>query len=322
MRYEDSKTKYAGVLIAAPTPMKDDESLDLSRLGQLIRYYRAAGLTQGNCVCTILGAGGEAMHLDESERMQVAETAVEAAEGKIPIYVGVGHTRTQTAVELARHADRIGADGLQVELPYYFANSPDDAFAFLGEVAGAVECGLAVYPTPWTSGMSFQADFIARMCEAFPNVVGLKWWCDNAFEWFRVVETFSDRLSIVSNMPSAIGPSAFLLGARGYVSQAVSAAPRQNVQIVQWLQSGQYKNAMAWIRIVEDGYYKIAKQALVDGYSGEGNYIKGAMDAVGFPCGPPRLPNRAMPPHIRKRFEIWASTIAALDKQETATPSS
>jgi len=112
MRHEESKHKYRGVLIAVPTPMHEDETLDLPRLRELIHYYRESGLAEGNCVCTVLGAGGEAMHLDESERRAVAETAVQAANGEIPVFIGVGHTRTRTAVELARHADRVGADGL------------------------------------------------------------------------------------------------------------------------------------------------------------------------------------------------------------------
>ena len=312
MHYEASKEKYQGVFMAAPTPMKNDESLDLARLAELIRYYRDHGLVNGHCVCTLLGAGGEAMHLDEAERRQVAETAVEAAEGQIPIFVGVGHTRTRTAIALARHADRVGVDGLQLELPYYFDATPDDAFEFIRAVAEAVACGIALYNTPWTSGLDMDADLLGRVCDACPNVVGLKWYTGSLYAWFRVIEEFGERLSITINMPSSAAPSAFLLGARGYVSQAVSAAPRQNVQIVEWLRAGAYDRAMKWIRIVEDGYYQILADAAGLGYSGEGNFIKAAMDAAGFPCGPARLPNRPMPDEIRARFAAWATRVADL----------
>ena len=318
MRHEISKRKYQGVFIAAPTPMHDDESLDLLRLGELIRYYRQHGLREGNCVCTILGAGGEAMHLDDAERRQVAETAVEAGEGQIPIFIGVGHCRTRSAVELARHADEIGADGLQVELPYYFQNTPDDAFAFVAEVAQAVECGISIYPTPWTSMFEFDQALIERLCDALPNVVGLKWNSRNINKWFRVLEAFADRLSIVINLISSIAPSGFLLGARGYVSQAVSAAPWQNAQIIRWLQCGEYDKAMPWLRLVEDGYYAILDEAIQAGYSGEGNFIKAALDAVGFQCGPARLPNRRMPQPIRHRFEQWARRVNELIPQDVA----
>ena len=312
MRHEESKKKYQGVFIAAPTPMHNDESLDLPRLRELIRYYREAGLRVGNCVCTIIGAGGEAMHLNDDERRQVAEAAVEEADGQIPIFVGVGHTRTRCAVELARHADKIGADGLQLELPYYFDNTPDDAFAYISEVAQAVECGIGLYPTPWASGLQFEASLIRRICDDLPNVVGLKWSHAIVHKWFHVVEEFSQRLSIIANLGVMLSPSAFMAGVRGYVSQPVSAAPRHNVKIVQWLQSGEYDKALPWIRIVEDPYYKILFEGLDAGYWGEGNFIKAAMDAVGFPCGPARLPHRPLSEPLRRRFADWAKRIDEL----------
>ncbi len=312
MRHEETKRKYQGVFIAAPTPMHDDESLDLPRLGELIRYYRQHGLREGNCVCTILGAGGEAMHLNDAERRQVAETAVEAGEGQIPIFIGVGHCRTRSAVELARYADSIGADGLQLDLPYYFKNTRDDAYAYISEVAQAVECGISLYPTPWTSNLDFDAALLRKICDTLPNVVGLKWAATDLHAWFRVTQEFSDRLSVVSNQPSLGAPSAFLTGARGYVSQGVSAAPQQNVQIVEWLQAGEYELATQWLTIVEDGYYKILAAAIESGYSGEGNYIKASLDAAGFPCGPARLPNRPMPDAICTQFRSWVNEIIGL----------
>jgi dihydrodipicolinate synthase/N-acetylneuraminate lyase len=315
MHYDQSKQKYQGVFIAAPTPMHEDETLDLPRLRALIRYYCEAGLGVGNCVCTILGAGGEAMHLDENERRQVAETAVEEADGKIPIFIGVGHTRTRTAVELARHAEKIGADGLQVELPYYFAATPDDAFAFVSEVAEAVECGIGLYPTPWASGLQFERSFIERICDALPNVVGLKWSHASVHHWFEVIAEFGERLSIVQNMGPMMAPSAFVHGARGYVSQPVSAAPRQNAQIIQWLQAGQYDKALPWLRIVEESYYKLLFEGFEAGYRGEGNFIKTAMDSVGFPCGPARLPNRRLSEPLCQKYAEWAKRIHELVSQ-------
>jgi 4-hydroxy-tetrahydrodipicolinate synthase len=236
MHATESKEKYQGVFIAAPTPMKQDYSIDLDRLGELIVYFRENGLRNGNAACTILGAGGEAMHLTAEERKQVAAKAVEAAEGEIPIFIGVGHTQTHQAVVLSEHADRVGAAGLQVEPPYYFQNTADDAFAFIRAISESVTCGLAIYNTPWTSGYDMDAGFVERLCE-LQNVIGLKWHADNPNVWARVIRQFSDRLSIVSNYGALHAPTAFMLGARGYVSQDVNAVPRAHVRIVSHLQN-------------------------------------------------------------------------------------
>ena len=312
MRAAESKEKFQGVFIAAPTPMKEDYSIDLKRLRDLILHYRDNGLRNGNAVCTILGAGGEAMQLTDEERKQVAETAIEAAEREIPIFIGVGHTETRRAVALAKHADQAGADGLQVEPPYYFGNTPDDAFEFIRAISESVECGLGIYNTPWTSGYDMDATFIERLC-ALENAIGLKWHSDNPTAWARVIRRFSGRLSIISNYGALLAPAAFLLGAKGYVSQDVSAAPRPHVRIISCLQKGEYCKALDLLDVVQEGYYRdFLGEAAKMGYGGEPNFIKAAMDAAGFPCGPARLPTRPMPPSLSRGLRAWVKKVADL----------
>ena len=55
------------------------------------------------------------MHLTVEERKAVAEASVRFAAGRLPVFVGVSHPSTLVSVELAQHAEKIGADGLQVD---------------------------------------------------------------------------------------------------------------------------------------------------------------------------------------------------------------
>jgi len=124
---EETKSKYQGIFVAACTPMKEDYSLDLPRIRTCIDYLVSGGLRTGTAVYVALGAGGEQMHLSTEERKAVAEVAVDASAGRLPVFVGTSHQSTRPSVDLARRADRIGADGLQVESPWYFASDPEDA---------------------------------------------------------------------------------------------------------------------------------------------------------------------------------------------------
>ena len=61
---------------------------------------------------------------------------------------------------------------------------------------------------------------------------------------------------------------------------------------------------------MQEGYYReVLSVASGMGYGGEPNFIKAAMDAAGFPCGPARLPTRPMPEQIRKKFEAWIERV-------------
>ncbi len=291
---EESKQLYQGVFVAAPTPMRADYSLDLARFRTCLDYLVEAGMVTGQGVYVVLGAGGEHMHLSTDERKAVAEAAVEAAAGRLPVFVGVSHNATHLAVELARHAERIGADGLQLEPPYYFGGTPDDTFEYFQAVSDAVSLGTTAYNTPWTSGFDMDRAFIGRLA-GLANIIGLKWYSANQREYAHVVRECHTRFSILSNFYGGLNASAFLLGARGYVSQAANFAPRNSLKILSALRSGEYRQATDLYLQVDGAYYDDLGKLFAEGYAGEGNFIKACMPLVGIDCGPARRPHRTPP---------------------------
>ena len=160
---EESKDRYQGIFIAAPVPMKNDCSVDLPTIGKCVECLIDAGLKTGNAVYVVCGAGGEHMHLSVEERKAVAEASVRFAAGRLPVFVGVSHPSTLVSVELARHAEDIGADGLQVEPPYYFQGTSDDVFEYFRAISDSVSIGLTAYNTPWTSGLDMDRHFLDRL---------------------------------------------------------------------------------------------------------------------------------------------------------------
>lgn len=291
---EESKQHYQGIFIAAPTPMRPDYSLDLGRFRPCLDYLVEAGMRTGDGVYVVLGAGGEHMHLSLEERKAVAEAAVEASAGRLPVFVGVSHNETRSAVELARHAERIGADGLQLEPPFYFAGTADETFEYFRAVSEAVSLGITAYNTPWTSGFEMDRKFMGRLAD-LPNIIGLKWYSANQREFAHVVRDFHERFSIMSNFYGAFASSAFLLGARGYVSQAVNFAPRNSLKVLSALRSGAFARATELYLQVDGEYYDALGKLFGEGYSGEGNFIKACMPLIGVDCGPARPPHRHPP---------------------------
>src|SRR4029077_5462201 len=80
---------------------------------------------------------------------------------------------TRELVQLARAAERLGAEYIQVSPPFYFHHTAQDFYEYVLAAAEAAEIGIVVYNTFWTSsGVSLQ--MLERLCK-IPNVVGLKW---------------------------------------------------------------------------------------------------------------------------------------------------
>jgi len=288
---EATKSKYQGVFIAACTPMQNDYSLNLPRIRTCIEYLIDGGLKTGTGVYVALGAGGEQMHLSVQERRAVAETSVRASAGRLPVIVGISHQSTQMAVELAEHAESIGADGLQVEPPWYFAGTADDTFEYFQAISQSVSLGVTAYNTPWTSGFDMDRKFVDRLAQ-LKNVVGLKWTNMDITEFVAILQNYKDRFSIISNFYGAFLASAFILGVQGYVSQVANFAPRTTLRILQALRVKHYEEATNLYMRSEDVYYQAVTELIRQGVTGEGNFIKACMPLAGISCGPARLPLR------------------------------
>ena len=308
---EETKSKYQGIFVAACTPMKEDYSLDLPRIRTCIEYLVGGGLRTGEAVYVALGAGGEQMHLSIEERKAVAEAAVDASAGRLPVFVGISHQSTQASVELAQHAERIGADGLQVEPPWYFASTSDDAFEYFRAISESVSLGLTAYNTFWTCGFDMDMGFVERLA-GLENVVGLKWSSSNDSELVAVLSAFKDRFNMVCNFHGAFVASSFILGARGYVSQAANFAPRTNLRILQALRAGEYEEATHLYMASEEVYNRALAEVIREGITGEGNFIKACMPLVGIPCGPARLPLRHPPAWFVDRVRRMIDSVGEL----------
>src|SRR5690554_2274667 len=108
--------RIGGLIAATFTPMKEDGSINLEPIGPIVDQLIEDGV-EGLYVC---GSTGEGPSLTTEERCRVAAAYTEAAAGRIPVIVQVGHTSLEDARHLAAHARRIGADAISAVAPYYY----------------------------------------------------------------------------------------------------------------------------------------------------------------------------------------------------------
>ena len=241
----------------------------------------------------------------------MAQACVRFAAGRLPVFVGVSHPSTLVSVELARHAEDIGADGLQVEPPYYFQGTSDDVFEYFRAISDSVTIGLTAYNTPWTSGFDMDRHFLDRLA-SLSNVIGLKWYSANLSEFVHVLQNYRDRFSIVSNLVGGFLASVFILGARGYVSQGANFAPRTHRQILGLLYQKKYEEATHLYLRSEGVYYGAVSELSQQGFNGEGNFIKACMPLIGVPCGPARPPHRPLPDWFPERVRAALESVGEL----------
>ncbi len=159
-----------GALAAAVTPLRDDgAALDDDVFAPYVDFLAGPGRLSG---LLVLGTTGEGILLSVDERKRAAEAFRDAARGRLQVAVHCGAQTTADTVELARHADAIGADAVAVIGPPYFAYDEEALYRHFAAVAEA--CGatpLYLYEFKGRAGYSIPLPVIERLGD---RVAGLK----------------------------------------------------------------------------------------------------------------------------------------------------
>ena len=168
--------KFTGVLPALVTPLNADETLNVKVLEKLMGDLMAKG-ADGFYVG---GATGEGMALNKEVRKNLAEESIRIASGKKPCIIQVACTNFKDTIELAKHAESVGATAISSTTPIFFKYDEDDVYAYYKELANAVNIPLMAYYSP-LAGFEMNAKFAARLFE-IDNVTAIKWTSSNFYQ--------------------------------------------------------------------------------------------------------------------------------------------
>ena len=133
--------KLFGVTTAMTTLFTADGAPNVQAMRELTDFLIEKGV---NCLYP-LGTTGEMLRMTVEERKLVAKTVVEQAAGRCTVFIHVGAMRQEDAIELAKHAYEIGADGIGVVSPQFFGANDREIEEFYVAVAGSVPQDYPVY---------------------------------------------------------------------------------------------------------------------------------------------------------------------------------
>lgn len=165
--------RLKGVVIPMVTPITDEDTIDVDSLKKLTDYCIVGGM---DCLYPC-GTTGEMMYLTVEERKLVAETVVEQAAGRVPVFVHVGAWNQKDTIELAKHAVEIGADGIGVVTPVFYSISDSGLVDYYTAVSKSVPEDFPIY----MYGIKQNAinDLNKNVCEQVAkkckNVIGVKY---------------------------------------------------------------------------------------------------------------------------------------------------
>jgi 5-dehydro-4-deoxyglucarate dehydratase len=229
------------------------------------------------------GGTGEFFSLTPGEIPTIVRAAKEAA-GKTAIVSGCGYG-TEMAIEIARSAEKAGADGILL-LPHYLIDGPQEGlFHHVKRVCQSVEIGVMVYNR---DNSVIGVDTLKRLCDACPNLIGFKDGTGDIGLVRQVTATMGDRLVYLGGMPTAeLFAEAYLgAGFTTYSSAVFNFVPQLAVEFYAALRGGDRARCET---ILKEFFYPfMALRSRRKGYAVSA--IKAGVRLQGFAAGKVRPP--------------------------------
>jgi len=235
-----------GVVAVLFCPYTKQDKLDLKGLIKNTQFLLDFA-SEGHKPLVIMtnGSTTESYANTQEEQKQVIRTVTETVAGKVPVIAGVSQSGTKLTIELAKYAEKAGADYAMVAPPYYHHASQSGLFRHYQAVAGAIDIGVVVYNNAAVSATLMPPDFLFKLAE-IKNIVACK---DNSV-------TFSDlankALTIIPDNMALLagqGEMQYLAAAsygfkyRGFVSYIANFAPALSYAVYEAVQNKDFDRA-------------------------------------------------------------------------------
>ena len=159
---------FKGSNVALVTPFKNDK-LDIEAYIKLIHFQ----IDNGTNGLIPAGTTGESPTLSHEEHQKVINLCIEETSSKNPVIAGTGSNSTSEAVELCKHAEKSGADGLLIVTPYYNKPTQEGLFQHYKMLNDNVGIPIIIYNIPSRSVIDMSVETMSRLYE-LKNIKGVK----------------------------------------------------------------------------------------------------------------------------------------------------
>src|SRR5699024_9633949 len=151
-----SDLDYSGVMAAMATPFTEDGvSIDLDAIEGQVDFVLSngvRGIVPG-------GSTGEFPTLTTDERKDVHSAYIAAARKHGgTVFAGTGALSTKETIELSKHAESEGADGVMIVAPFYDGPSFDAVLQHYKAVSRSVDVPIMYYNLPSHTGVQLSVE--------------------------------------------------------------------------------------------------------------------------------------------------------------------
>jgi 4-hydroxy-tetrahydrodipicolinate synthase len=152
------------------TPMTADGAVDYQGAARLATFLVDEMRNDG---LVISGTTGESPTTSDDEKDRLLRAVIEAVGDRACVLAGAGTNDTAHTCELARQAERAGANGLLVVTPYYNKPPQNALAAHFTKVADTTGLPVLLYDIPGRTGTAIASETLIAL-SAHPRIVAVK----------------------------------------------------------------------------------------------------------------------------------------------------
>jgi 4-hydroxy-tetrahydrodipicolinate synthase len=171
--------------VAASTPCDKNLNFDPELYKDVLAYLKENGADG----VVVLGTTGEFPSFSVEERKKIAESAFKHRNG-LNIIVSPGTANFPETLELSKHAQENGADGLLIVPPFYYKHPRVDGLTkYFSLIFEKVTIPINLYHIPFATGIPVSLELMHSL-EKYPNLAGIKDSSSDEEEYHKFVAEF------------------------------------------------------------------------------------------------------------------------------------
>lgn len=287
--------KFIGTGVAIITPFKEDFTVDVEALSNLVEDQ----INNGIEYIVVLGTTGESATLSLKEKELVKETIIKANNGKLPLVLGIGGNNTAALVEELKTTNLDAYDAVLSVSPYYNKPSQEGIYQHYRALASASPKPIILYNVPGRTASNILPETVERLASDFKNIIGIKEAAGDIVQAMKLISLVPKDFLVISGDDMITLPMVFA-GGHGVISVIGQGLPQEFSDMVRLGLDGDVKEAYKL-------HYKIAPS--IDMIFAEGNPvgIKSLLEAKQLCKSVVRLPLVKASDKLKKEIQAFVA---------------
>ncbi|GGI43792.1 N-acetylneuraminate lyase [Paenibacillus marchantiophytorum] len=270
--------RFKGITIAMYSCYNEQGEIDQAAARALARYYANTGVKG----LYVGGSSGEGMLQSVSERKQMLEAVIAEVGEELTIIAHVGAPATRDSVELAVHAEQVGAHAVSAVPAIYYRLSPQSVEAHWQAIVDSTSLPFIIYHIPQTTGFQLSKSLLSTMAKQ-DKVIGVKISAESTFE-LQQFKAAGGKDFLVLNGPDEQYLAGRSIGADGGIGGTYGVMPELFLKIESCYVQGDMAEAQKWQFIVNELIVELLSFPSLYGA------CKAILKLRGYDNGEPRLP--------------------------------